>query len=94
MKVIAKRAGWDGLQRRVEGETFDWPSDKKLGSWMEAVGTDKATRDANSQAEKEAERAAAAKLQREQIGHVGTQGKTAEQLATEAAGKGGEGEKK
>lgn len=70
MKVQALRAGFDGLQRRKEGEIFDWPSDRKLGSWVEAIDDDKEAKAANKEAEKERLRAEHAKIQREAIGHI------------------------
>lgn len=68
MKVRATRTGYDGIKRRKEDEEFDWPADKKLGSWVEP--TDPKAAKALAEIEKEKERAEHARLMRESIGAV------------------------
>lgn len=65
-KVKALRTGWDGLQRRREGDEFPWPEGRKLASWVEPVDPKDAK--AAAESDKERGRAEHAKLMRDGFG--------------------------
>lgn len=70
MRVRAIRMGYDGVQRRKPDEEFEWPKDKKLGSWVEPV--DKADVASVAEAERAKKRVEHAQAQREVFGGAAT----------------------